>query len=114
MHYPRSFLKLLLAGFILVALPLVVALITSALAVDRLARRSQTAIYQAVQATHSSRRLGESLTAMERAARQIVILNDRSLLDTYQISRKQFEDTASELSRHTSDPELLAEVDAVV
>ena len=114
MRYPRSFLKLLLAGFTLVALPLVVALITSAIAVDRLANRSQTAVYKAVQATQSSRRLSELLTTMERSARQIVILNDRSLLDAYKISRAQFEETATQLANLTSDDEQLAELDAVV
>ena len=113
-RYPRSFLKLLLAGFTLVALPLVVALITSAIAVDRLANRSQTAVYKAVQATQSSRRLSELLTTMERSARQIVILNDRSLLDAYKISRAQFEETATQLANLTSDDEQLAELDAVV
>jgi two-component system sensor histidine kinase GlrK len=113
-RYPRSFLKLLLAGFTLVALPLVVALITSSIAVDRLANRSQTAVYKAVQATQSSRRLSELLTAMERSARQIVILNDRSLLEAYKISRAQFEETATQLADLTFDEEQLAELAAIV
>ena len=61
MRYPRSFIRLLLIGFTLVALPLIGALVTSAIAVDRLANRSQIAVYGAVQATQSSRRLGELL-----------------------------------------------------
>src|SRR5258706_16396544 len=98
MRYPRSFLKLLLVGFSLVALPLLFALITSAIAVDRLASRSQTAIYQAVQATQSSRRLSELLTSMERSARQIVILNDRELLNAYNLSRAQLEEVAAQFA----------------
>ena len=113
-YYPRSFLKLLLAGFTLVALPLVVALITSAIAVDSLANRSQTAVYQAVQATQSSRHLSELLTAMERSARQIVILNDRSLLDAYKISRAQFQETAAEFENLAFDADQRAELDAIV
>jgi two-component system sensor histidine kinase GlrK len=113
-YYPRSFLKLLLAGFSLVALPLVVALITSAIAVDRLANRSQTAVYQAVQATQSSRRLSELLTAMERSARQIVILNDRSLLDPYKISRSQFQETATQFAALPFDAGQRADLDAIV
>lgn len=114
MRYPRSFLKLLLVGFSLVALPLIVALITSAIAVDRLANRSQTAVYQAVQATQSSRRLGELLTAMERSARQIVILNDRGLLDSYNISRSLFQQTAVRFTDLPFDAEQRAELDAIV
>ncbi|MBI3053169.1 MAG: histidine kinase [Betaproteobacteria bacterium] len=90
-YYPRSFFRLLLVGFTLVALPLVFALITSSVAVDRIASRSQTAVYEAVQATQSSRRLSELLTALERSARQIVILNDRGLLDAYKTIRDQFQ-----------------------
>lgn len=114
MRYPRSFLKLLLVGFSLVALPLIVALITSAIAVDRLANRSQTAVYQAVQATQSSRRLGELLTAMERSARQIVILNDRGLLDSYNISRSQFQQAAARFTDLPFDAGQRAELDAIV
>src|SRR3990172_7669290 len=114
MRYPRSFLKLLLAGFSLVALPLVAALITSAIAVDQLANRSQTAVYQAVQATQSSRRLSELLTAMERSARQIVILDDRSLLDAYKISRSQLQQTAAQFAVLPFDAEQRADLDAII
>ena len=113
-YYPRSFLKLLLVGFTLVALPLVVALITSAVAVDRLANRSQTAVYDAVQATQNSRRLSELLTAMERSARQIVILGDRSLLDPYKVSRVQFQETAAQFAALPFDAGQRADLDAIV
>jgi two-component system sensor histidine kinase GlrK len=114
MRYPQSFLKLLLVAFSLVALPLVFALVTSAIAVDRLANRSQSAVYQAVQATQVSRRLSEMLTAMERSARQFVILNDRSLLDAYQISRGQFEEATAQFSDLPIDAGQRGELDAII
>jgi len=98
-YYPRSFLKLLLVGFTLVALPLIFALVNNAISVDRLANQSQNAVYQAVQATQASRRLSQLLGALERTARQIVILDDRSLLDAYVANRRQFEQTVAEFSR---------------
>lgn len=104
-YYPRSFLKLLLVGFALVALPLIFALINNAISIDRLVNRSQRAVYQAAQATQSSRQLAELLTAMERSARQMVILGDRSLLETYAIIRKQFLDTAAQFSSLPFDQE---------
>lgn len=104
-YYPRSFLKLLLVGFALVALPLIFALINNAISIDRFVNRSQRAVYQAAQATQSSRQLAELLTAMERSARQMVILGDRSLLDTYAINRKQFLDTAAQFSSLPFDEE---------
>ncbi|MGH8641319.1 MAG: hypothetical protein ACRET6_06395, partial [Burkholderiales bacterium] len=89
--YPRSFPRLLVVGFTLVALPLVFALVNNAISVDQLANRSQNAVYQAVQATQSGRRLAQMLTALERTARQMVILDDRALLDSYILSRRRFE-----------------------
>jgi len=114
MPYPRSFLKLLLAAFTLVALPLIVALITSAIAVEQIASRSATAVYQAVQATQSSRRLSELLTAMERNARQIVILGDRALLDAYRINREQFLQTAAQFEGLPFDAAQRADLAAII
>jgi two-component system sensor histidine kinase GlrK len=89
-YYPRSFSGLLILGFTLVAVPLIAALINNAVSIDRLVNRSQQAVYQAVQTTQNSRRLAELLNALERNARQMLILGDRSLLDAYTINRKQF------------------------
>lgn len=113
-YYPRSFLRLLFVGFALVALPLIFALINNAISVDQLANRSQQAVYRAVQATQSSRRLSELLTAMERSVRQMVILGDRALLDTYALNRKQFLDTASQFATLPFDNEQKQALDAIV
>jgi two-component system sensor histidine kinase GlrK len=114
MRYPRSFLNLLLVGFALVAVPPMFALITSAVAVDRLVNQSQTAVYRAVQAIQSSRRLSELLTALERNAHQIVILGDRSLLDAYKMNRAQFERTAAQFNDLPFDAAQRADLGAIV
>src|SRR3989304_4026744 len=113
-YYPRSFLKLLLVGFTLVALPLVFALITSSVAVDRMGSRSQTAVYEAVQATQGSRRLSELLTALERSARQIVILNDRGLLDAYKNIRDQLQQAVSRFAVLPFAAHHLADLEPIV
>jgi len=113
-YYPRSFLKLLAVGFTLVALPLVFALINNAISIDQLANRSQQAVYRAVRATQSSRRLVELLTAMERSARQMVILGDPALLDTYALNRKQFLAAAGEFGTLPFDSEQKEALDAIV
>jgi two-component system sensor histidine kinase GlrK len=113
-YYPRSFLKLLFAGFALIALPLIFALINTAISVDQLANRSQRAVYQAVQATQSSRRLAELLTAMERSARQLIILGDRALLESYGLNRKQFLSTAEEFSALPFDNEQMDALEEIV
>ena len=57
MAYPRSFLGLLLAGFTLVALPLVGALAYSAWNTERLAEQSRNAVFSASQAARLPRRM---------------------------------------------------------
>jgi two-component system sensor histidine kinase GlrK len=96
---------LLGAGLTLIALPLIFALINNAVTVDQLANRSQNAVYQAVQATQVSRRLAELITALERSARQMVILGERSMLDAYQANRHSFEQAVTESSRLPLDAE---------
>ena len=113
-YYPRSFPRLLLIGFTLVALPPVFALVNNAISIDRLANRSQNEVYQAVQASQSSRRLSQLLVAMERTARQIAILDDRSLLDAYLINRRQFEHTVAEFVRLPVDREQRTALDRII
>ncbi|HEX2830262.1 MAG TPA: ATP-binding protein [Burkholderiales bacterium] len=104
-YYPRSFFKLLVVGFALIALPLMIAIINNAISIDQLGNQSQKAVYQAVQATQSSRKLAELIPAMERAAHQMLILGDRSLLDTYRVHRKQLLATAAEFRNLPFDSE---------
>jgi two-component system sensor histidine kinase GlrK len=103
--YPRSFSKLLFVGFALIALPLMFALINNAISIDQLGNQSQKAVYQAVQATQSSRKLAELIPAMERVSHQMIILGDRGLLDTYEVHRKQLHTTAAEFSSLPFDTE---------
>jgi two-component system sensor histidine kinase GlrK len=98
LYYPKSFLKLVLVGLSLVALPTLFALISIAVAVDQLTRRSQTAVQQAAQATQASRRVSELIAAMERSARQFVILNDRGMLENYRAHRARLAQTVDSLS----------------
>src|SRR5688572_14292917 len=114
LYYPRSFPVLLGAGLTLIALPLVFALINNAVTVDQLANRSQNAVYQAVQATQSSRRLAELVTALERTARQMVILGERSMLDTYQANRRRLEQAVAESRSLPLDSEQERALSAIV
>jgi two-component system sensor histidine kinase GlrK len=113
-YYPRSFLKLLVIGFSLVALPLIFALINNAVSVDRLANRSQIAVHQAVLATQTSHRLGEILNTMERTARQIAILGDQSMLGAYDIARSNLERTSAQFARLPFDGAQKAALDQIL
>ncbi len=99
MYYPRSFLKFILLGFLLVSLPLVYALAELILSLDRLQTQGQQAVQQAAQAGRASRQLSEHAGTLERVVRQYLILEDAALIDDYGRVREQFRQTANQLSQ---------------
>jgi two-component system sensor histidine kinase GlrK len=68
MAYPRSFLGLCLASFMLVAAPLIGALAYSAWHSERLAEQSRNAVFNAAQAARASRMLVNRISSLERLA----------------------------------------------
>jgi len=68
MAYPRSFLGLCLASFMLVAAPLVGALAYSAWHSERLAEQARSAVFNAAQAARASRTLVNRISSLERLA----------------------------------------------
>ena len=81
---PRSVLGLTLAGFTLVALPLIWAVYRGANHVEQLALQSETLVVHAVQVTRESKQLVELLTDMERNARQYEVLAEAPLRELYE------------------------------
>jgi two-component system sensor histidine kinase GlrK len=79
-----------LIGFAAVIAPLIVAVVTAVIQVDRLARASRTAVLEAEIATQQSRSLMEQLTEMERALGQFQVLGDRDFFDIYLNRRQAF------------------------
>jgi two-component system, NtrC family, sensor histidine kinase GlrK len=98
-YYPRSFLKFILLGFLLVSLPLLYALGELIYSLDRLASESRQEVLQAAQAGRSSRLLFEQATTLERLARQQLILEDPALLEDYARVRQDFRGTVSQLAQ---------------
>lgn len=109
-YYPRSFLKLIAIGFLLVALPLIIALVSATLSIEQLADHSERAVYQAARVARDSRELVEELTIMERSIRQYAVLGDDALLDDYQAAREKFHAAARELQSLSLAPEHRLEV----
>src|SRR3954468_5442635 len=97
MGYPRSFLGLLLAGFTLVALPLVGALAYSAWNTERLTEQSRNAVYSASQAARASRSLVNRIGSIERLAQQMAGVNDTDLAANYVRVHRSFKQVADEL-----------------
>jgi two-component system sensor histidine kinase GlrK len=97
-YYPRSFLKFILLGFLLVSLPLIYALAELILSLDRLASQAGTEVLQAAQAGRTSRLIFEHTSTLERIARQHLILEDSALLDDYAPVRQEFRQAAEQLA----------------
>lgn len=108
LRYPKSFIKLVLIGFTLVGLPLALALFTSALSIDRLAKYSESAVHHAAQYARGTRLLAESLASMERGVRQYVILGDAEFLDAYRTAHAEFGQTLQQLAKQKPYPDLAA------
>ena len=96
-YRPKSFFKLVLIGFILVALPLLVAIVSAVLYVNRLVELSQQTVSYAVEVTEGSRMLSEQLVAMERSARQFQVLGDAALFQVYAETHQKYQQTAKKL-----------------
>src|SRR5207253_8670084 len=96
--YPRSFLALLLTGFMLVTIPLVGALAYSAWNTERLAGLSRTAVFTASEAARASRSLVDRISAIERVAQQMAVLNDPELAVDYARVHRSFRQLADEIA----------------
>ncbi|MDH5230016.1 MAG: histidine kinase, partial [Gammaproteobacteria bacterium] len=95
--HPKSFFELVIAGFSLVALPLIIAFITGAFFVDKLTRQSEESVYRAVQATQNTRVLLRQIAGMERSIRQYFVLGDPLFYESYLSRHEAYEKTAIEL-----------------
>src|SRR6266853_6477243 len=82
----RSFRQLLLVAFLLIAALLSAASLRGLYLLEGLLRQSSEGARQAVARTADAQVLAERTVAMERAARQYLVLEDRSL-------RQRFDDT---------------------
>jgi two-component system sensor histidine kinase GlrK len=92
-YYPRSLTNVILACFVLSAVPLVVALAELAFGLDSLAKRSQLSVREAEAASAASRELRDVTGKIERAVRQSIVLEDATLIDGYRKLDSQLEQT---------------------
>jgi two-component system sensor histidine kinase GlrK len=98
MRYPRSFLGLLVAGFLLVALPLLGTLLYSAWHSERLTEQSRSAVSGAARAARASRAMVNRIGSIERLALQLAVLQDSQLRADFARAHESFKQTAGELS----------------
>ena len=98
LRYPRSFLGLLIAGFLLVALPLLGTLLYSAWHTQRLTEQGRNAVYGAAKAATASRALVNRIGSIERLALQLAVLPDAQLRADFARAHASFKQLAGELA----------------
>ena len=113
LRYPGSFLGLLLIGFLIVTLPLIGGLISSALTIERLSEQSRKAVYKAATATQNARQLASLALAMERSGRFYAVSGDRDLIDAYKQSRESFLKLTGEFMELPLTPEIRAASESI-
>ena len=113
-RYPKSFFKLLAAGFVLAVLPLVAGLLMNLVAIQRLAEQSQKAVYEAARVVHATRELSETATALERAAQQGVVLQDVALWANYLALHRRFVDAGNKVAAMTSNVTIRKSLDSLL
>lgn len=94
----KYFYALVVISFIVVSLPLITTTVTGFNYVDKLTDQSQVAVSRAVKTTQLSRQLLNQSTAMERSARQYVVLGNKTILDNYFSLHETYLETAQKLA----------------
>ncbi|MGA7537508.1 MAG: HAMP domain-containing sensor histidine kinase [Steroidobacteraceae bacterium] len=94
---PKSLSGLMLFGLLLLALPLLVAIITAALQIRTLATTGQKIVIEGVTAARASQQLFSQIALLERTAQVYGVLNDPKLLDTYKEEDEAFTATRAKL-----------------
>jgi two-component system sensor histidine kinase GlrK len=92
LYRPRSFFSLLLTGFIFVALPLVIALVSSIQILDGLVQQSAVAVFRSVNRIDSCRKTADLLHGQERAARLYSVLEETEYLKAVNSSYREVDE----------------------
>lgn len=96
--YPRSFLRLILSGWLLTALPLLIAIAFASLSLTELTARSAAAMRETAEATRLAWEVDEDIISMERLLRQFDALQDVSLIDDYLLAQQEWQKHLDELA----------------
>ncbi len=102
-RFPRSFLGLLIAGFLLVALPLLGSLLYSAWHTQHLMEQGRSAVSGAARAATASRALVSRAGSIERLAMQVAVLPDAQLRGDLARAHAGFQQLGDELRRQPLD-----------
>ena len=107
---PSSILQLTITGYLAMTCLLVVTVIIMTNQLDKLSNRSEEMINKSARAMRAASDLIEQTTAMERNARQYLVLEDSELLVIYSGRREKFLDTSDSLIQMDINPEINTEI----
>jgi two-component system, NtrC family, sensor histidine kinase GlrK len=114
LRFPRSFLGLLIAGFLLVALPLLGTLLYSAWHTQRLTEQGRNAVFGAAKAATASRALVNRIGSLERLALQLTVLPDAQLRADFARAHASFKQLSGDLSQLPLDEGQLAALNRTI
>ncbi|MGH8764470.1 MAG: sensor histidine kinase, partial [Burkholderiales bacterium] len=114
LSFPRSFLGLLVAAFLLVALPLIGTLLYSAWHTERLTEQSRRAVSGASAAARASRSLVSRIGSIERLALQLAVLPDAQLRADFERAHASFKQLSTELLQLPLEREPLAALNRAI
>jgi two-component system sensor histidine kinase GlrK len=97
--WPKSFLFLVLIGFLVIALPLVLVLVNAEISMNRLAVQGARTVLSSVTVIQESSKLVEQIVGMERMARQFSVLKDRQILANLEVKHRDVTTSLDTLER---------------
>lgn len=113
--YPRSFLQLILSGYVVVLLPLLVAIAYVLVSLDTLSSHYQAAISRSADDGRLGWELPDNLEHMEASLRRFELLREPSLLNDYVEARMLWQHNSQEYLKVVGDsPELTGQVQAML
>ncbi len=99
MYRPSSIIRLILFGFAVVQAPLIAAVVTAIVQVDRLAQDSRAALIESQITLQQSRSLDETVTEMQRALGSFAIRDDADYHQRYLAQRAIFRNAVDNLTQ---------------
>jgi two-component system, NtrC family, sensor histidine kinase GlrK len=96
---PKSLTSLMLLGLVIIAVPLLVAILNAALQIRTLAETSQRLVDEGVQAARASQDIFAQIASLERTTRLYQVLSAPNLLDDYRRYDARLTATRAQLER---------------
>lgn len=106
-------LTLVIAGFAIVAAPLVIAIVVGSLYVERLTERSERLVQEAVELTRGQTDLNDGLLQLERNARQFRIVGRAELREVFLRREAQLRETLARISIAANDADLVRRIEGL-